>query len=410
MGKKYEAPPEPNYEALLQQTNLINNTNKEMMHKYLTAGARQMKQQRKLDYATLRSTKRLASAGLKRQDRALGIQARALEDQKKTQNRILGVMLPAMKDEARAARVARRRYEREGIPYERGYLRELKEWDSPKRRAREAAEAGADVRTAFEAGQTNEERRLEALGLDPSQVRSASHMAALEGMNSAEMAGAGNRARRRVEAEGLALGGEAVNIYRGLPAQTAQAYATSQGAAGVGGGAAGGYSAAAGNFAGNNVAGAGSWLGAGSNLIGAAGQAGRSQTGMVDLYRGTNDFSRTQGGVLQAGWGTANSIYGNQLMGAQNEAAARAAPFSALGNIAGMAAGGFLGREEGGPIPREASPSGGAIPDDVPTATTVGEYVLPEDVVRWVGEEKLGKMIEKSRKDRGAIPTGAGNG
>jgi len=30
----------------------------------------------------------------------------------------------------------------------------------------------------------------------------------------------------------------------------------------------------------------------------------------------------------------------------------------------------------------------------------VGEFVFPEDVARWLGEEKLQKMIEKARKDK----------
>jgi hypothetical protein len=58
--------------------------------------------------------------------------------------------------------------------------------------------------------------------------------------------------------------------------------------------------------------------------------------------------------------------------------------------------------ELGGPVRPMDSPSGGAIPDDVKIAGSAGEYMFPKDVASWYGEEKLGKMVEKSRMDRQA--------
>jgi hypothetical protein len=66
---------------------------------------------------------------------------------------------------------------------------------------------------------------------------------------------------------------------------------------------------------------------------------------------------------------------------------------------------------DGGVVPPEMSPSRGRAIDDVPAQTfsqngqagpkaaiDVGEFIFPEDVTRWYGEEKLQKLIEKARQ------------
>jgi hypothetical protein len=86
---------------------------------------------------------------------------------------------------------------------------------------------------------------------------------------------------------------------------------------------------------------------------------------------------------------------------------------TALGGMLGSAVGGAAGKAasaaEGGTIPPangdnfvdpSASPSQGAITDDVPARLNAGEFVLPKDVVAWIGEEKLQKFIQKARGDR----------
>jgi hypothetical protein len=51
-------------------------------------------------------------------------------------------------------------------------------------------------------------------------------------------------------------------------------------------------------------------------------------------------------------------------------------------------------------VPPSASPSKGAITDDVPARLNAGEFVLPKDVVSWMGEEKLQKLIQSMRQKR----------
>lgn len=49
------------------------------------------------------------------------------------------------------------------------------------------------------------------------------------------------------------------------------------------------------------------------------------------------------------------------------------------------------------------SPSGGQAIDDVPAKLTAGEFVLPNDVVKWKGEEFFQNLISKSRQMRQSV-------
>jgi hypothetical protein len=49
------------------------------------------------------------------------------------------------------------------------------------------------------------------------------------------------------------------------------------------------------------------------------------------------------------------------------------------------------------------SPSGGQQVDDVPAQLNAGEFVLPDDVVKWKGEEFFQKLISTSRQARESI-------
>ena len=176
--------------------------------------------------------------------------------------------------------------------------------------------------------------------------------------------GASTNARRQIEREGLALGGEAVNLYRGLPSSSAQAL------------------------------GAGTTAGAtGLQGTGAAGQQGQAAYGMGAGMLGQ------QAGMAASGWGTANSIYGNQLQGWQTEVAN--SPAAVLSGLAGAAIPFMF--DGGGSVSPEMSPSRGAIPDDVPALVSAGEHILEDDVVRYHGLKTISKM-EKEAKEAMGIP------
>jgi hypothetical protein len=77
-----------------------------------------------------------------------------------------------------------------------------------------------------------------------------------------------------------------------------------------------------------------------------------------------------------------------------------------------FAAGGDTGDDndmtDGGGVPYSASPSRGAVEDDVPATTdtgqdlrlNAGEFVIPKDVSHWVGQRSLQALIDKSRKEK----------
>jgi hypothetical protein len=78
---------------------------------------------------------------------------------------------------------------------------------------------------------------------------------------------------------------------------------------------------------------------------------------------------------------------------------------SAVGGAAGSAVGKMFA--EGGDVQNganfvdpSASPSKGAITDDVPARLNAGEFVFPKDVVAWRGEQWMQKEIMKARKER----------
>ena len=69
----------------------------------------------------------------------------------------------------------------------------------------------------------------------------------------------------------------------------------------------------------------------------------------------------------------------------------------------------------GGPVPRSASPSQGAITDDVPAQLSSGqpahlnanEFVVPQDVANWKGQEFFYKLIAQSRAARNQMAAAA---
>lgn len=355
MGKKSDPPPGPDYNRLLDMSEKYQQKNAEFMDEYM-------------DF--FKST---------------------YDDQKKLNDQIQDIQLPAMQEEAEIAKMNRDRYKEMGIPFENEYLDKITNWDTEERRDERAGEAQAGIGMAADAAREAELRRLEGYGIDPSQTRSAALDSNLRMQEALSKAAAGNQERNKVETEGVALGGEAVNLYRGLPSQAAQSLATASGA---------------GQTAMGNQAGLGAYGGQ------AYGQLGNMNT------QGFN--------MGNSAYGTANSIYGNQLQAHQMQQ--QNSPMAGIGQLAGAAAGAYATggfslvpgmadggsvkhRAEGGGIPANAQgsqapaaaprPVSEGIPaDNVPTLLTEGEFVIPDDVARWEGEKNLQKIINKAREDR----------
>jgi hypothetical protein len=278
-----------------------------------------------------------------------------------------------------SAATDRARYEKLYQPLEDRAIDDANSYSSQGRQDYEAGRAGSTVAQQFDGQRKAAAQNLEAFGVDPSSTRFAALDATSRIQEGAAVAGAENQARTQTDAMGRALRSEAINVGRGYPGQVAGTYGTALQS---------GMSAA------------------NSALAGTA--SGASTMGTNAQYQGL-----ANGAVGQ--WGnTLNNGYNNQL----NQFNANQQASSGIGSLLGAGLGMAMSFENGGAIgagdvvPPSASPSRGAAIDDVPAAIggggkariNVGEFIVPQDVVDWKGEEFFQKLIEGSRKSKVSAP------
>lgn len=278
---------------------------------------------------------------------------------------VIDESLRQMKEQAEFARGERENYLTNYRPVEEEYRKEALAFDTPERQEAEAGRAESAVGQAFDANTDAARRRLQRFGIDPSMLRSG----ALELGSSLErataQAQAGTDARRRTEDMGRALKGEVINLGRGMPSTVAQSYGSAQ----QGGTAASGTGLNQTNNAMNSANSTGAW---------------------------TNS---ALSGFTGAGT-TMNTKYQNSL---DKFAAGQATGLAMVGALGGVASSAIPFLAEGGVVPHEASPSGGAIPDDVTARVTAGEYVIPNEVVRWKGEQFFEKLKQTAQREREGV-------
>lgn len=117
----------------------------------------------------------------------------------------------------------RQRYKDQFQPLEERFVEEASTWDSQERQAERAAEAKADVLQNAAAQRAASQRQAASMGVNPASGRFQGLDRAGELQTALAAAGAQNQARDQVRKEGMAMRADAVNIGRGLPAQSAQA-------------------------------------------------------------------------------------------------------------------------------------------------------------------------------------------
>ena len=311
-------------------------------------------------------------------------------------SKALGMLDQQQADAARD----RARYESVFQPLENQLAQDAQDYSSPERMEKEAGAAEADVAAQFAQARQTAQDRLEGFGVDPSQTRAGALDLGTRVAEGAAQASAGNQARTQTENIGRALRSEAINVGRGYPGQIAGAMA--------GAGQSGNQAANTGlatTASGAQTMGTGmGWQGQGNNAIGQWGNIlNTGFSNSMDAYNADQKSS--------SGWGSALGLVGS-LAGSF---------FGPAGTMIGGAAGGAAGRAfaeggaipddpmggGGGAIPVEASPSGGAIPDDIPAEIdgqapaqlNAGEFVMPKDVVKWLGEKGMQQLVMKARKE-----------
>src|SRR4029077_9168740 len=256
-------------------------------------------------------------------------------DNKVVGDQVIDFALGQMDKESAWADIDRKRYEDIYQPLEEQAALRAQDYATPERQDGDAGKAGADDAMHAEQGRQAAQERLKSFGVDPSQLKSGALDLSTRVAEGAMQAGAGTTARFRTEQYADQLVANAINTGKGYPQQTLAA----SGQAGTSGNQASNTGLAT-TTSGANTMGTGyQWQGAGNREPGLAGQ-------------------------LQ------NASYQNQLAGYQ----AKQSGSSGWGSAAGIAAsvlpmliqeGGAI-PDEGSYVPPQASPSNGAIPDDVP--------------------------------------------
>lgn len=338
MGKKNSAPPPPNYGPLIAAT------------KDLMANAQQL--------AT---------------DQFEWAKSTYAEDKAVT-DKVVASFLETQQQARDQALADRARYEQVFQPVEDAFVKDAMSYDDPARLEEERTRAQAQVSSQFDAARDSARQTLESYGINPSATRYGALDIGVRTAEAAASAQAGNQAVRAREDAARDYRAQAVQLGQTYPDRIAQSYNT---AAAAGAGAAGAT-------------------------------ATKTATGAETM--GTPvQYSGVATNALN-GWTSAlNSQYNAQMAKWKADQESSSGIGQLIGTVIGMGTKAF-GFEDGGvvpepekaagAIPMEASPSRGAIPDDVPVNLTGGEFIMPREAVTWFGEKHLLGMLEKANRER----------
>ena len=288
-----------------------------------------------------------------------------------------------------------------------GYLKDVRSrFTDPTRQASDMGAAEANVGQAFDAARNASTQALEGYGVNPGAVRFGALDIGTRVQQAASQASAGTTAARADEARADAA--DQALLTAGQTGLASGINLTAQGnASGTG---------AVQNTLANTASGY-QGLGTGlawttpqtSALTGATSATNTGFTNQAEADKIANSSSSGLGSLLGAGLGAMGKG------GALAEGGALA--FLAEGGVVpegGLPTGNPTGNPQGAPqgspqgaIPMDASPSNGAVTDDVPASgpsgairLNGGEFVIPKDVVSWEGEKSLQNLIAKARKGK----------
>jgi hypothetical protein len=303
----------------------------------------------------------------------------------------------------------RKRYEDIYQPLEEQAALRAQDYATAERQEYEAGKAEADVASQFAQARQVAQDRLEAFGVDPSQTRGGALDLQSRIAEAAAQSSAGNQARFRTEQYADQLMANVINTGKGYPQQVLAA----AGQAGQSGNQATNTGLAT-TASGANTMGTGyQWQGMGNQGLGMWGQMlNAGFQNRLSAYQADQESS--------SGWGSVIGTVAGTFLGGPAGGAAGGALGSVLSAEGGVIPdsteyyfqdGGAIPEEEGMYLPEEMSPSGGAIEDDIeaqiadsgqPAKLNAGEFIVPKDVVSWLGEKGLQQIIMKARKEMGS--------
>lgn len=270
-------------------------------------------------------------------------------------------------------------------------LTDARSYDTPERRAAEMGASQANVAQLFDQQRNNATRTLEGFGINPASTRYGALDLAYRAQEAAAQASAGNIASRNVEETGRQLndkvmqyglaGGQAGNQAAGVAQNAGQGAINTQ----LGVTASGA----------NSMGTPGQWAGVGANALTGAGSTMNNQyENQMSQFKANQSNSSGIGSLLGTVAGLGKDSLGGSMLSTLGTAA-----------MSFLEEGGMVPEQtQGGAVPVEASPSGGAIPDDVNAKVNAGEFVIPKDVTSWFGEKHFQNMIMKARKEKEGAP------
>lgn len=339
----------------------------------------------------------LIAAAQKSADASYALAKEQFEWAKKTyaENKVIGdkvtnFAMGQMEKMAGWADADRKRYENIYQPLEDQAAARAQDYASPERQEYEAGRAEAQVADKYRAARDAAQDRLEAFGVDPSQLRSGALDLGTRVAEASAQVGAGNAARTQTEMYGDQLMANAIATGKGYPGQALAA----AGGAGSSGNQAVNTGLATTASGAQTMGTAPTWQGLGNQGLGQWGQFLNAQwQSQLQKQQADQQASSGIGSALGAGMEILSMIPGNPIH------------FAEGGGIPDDPT--MLGT--GTPVPMEASPSAGAIPDDVTAQVddgsqiqvNAGEFVIPKDVVGWLGEKGMQQFILKARKEMG---------
>ena len=263
-------------------------------------------------------------------------------------------------------------------PLEDELVQDAQSYASPERKDLEMGRAQASVSQTFDAARQNAQRQLEDFGINPGSTRYAALDIGTRAQQAAAAAGAGNQASQMVDATGRALRSEAINVGRGYPGQVAGTYNT---ALQAGSGAVNSQLATTASGA-NTMGTATQYMGLGNQSLNTwANALNMGYQNQLSSWKANQSSSSGLGSAL----GLGASVLGMFMEDGGEVPAGQALPVTPQGN-------------PGAAVPVQASPTGGRATDDVPAQLSVGEFVVPADVVQWEGEKSFQNLIKKARE------------
>ena len=317
-------------------------------------------------------------------------------------------------------------------------VQDANSYASPSRMATDMGMAGATQAQAGDRAIKNSEQNLLSFGIDPSAGRYASLDKAAAVQNAANVAGAENTQRMADINTGQQLRAEAVQAGSLLPgaisnaentAIQANAGASNATLANANTGAnlksladkylqtamqlklspVGQFSSSTGSSSNQSSSGGGSSGGGGSGGGGSGGgSSGGGSSG--DGWSNPNNYTQPDNGYSDpyggsSGWGANSGAVGINVPD-NGQGNSVNYPDVPPGGDSSFAQGGAVPDDDqttGGYVDPATSPSGGGQTDDVNAHLNAREFVVPQDVSDWKGQEFFHKLIAQSRAHRNAM-------